>query len=446
VNPPTLTPQNLEAERACVGSLLIDTALLGDVAASLEPSAFRSRDTRWVYEALLALHSQGAAIDLVTVGDELVRQGQLEAVGGTAYLCELMNVVPSALHLRSYVAIVQEMAERARLLETLGDAGKTAYAYDRPLGDAATQLRSWLQDYETGAVATTVAPVKEITDVLWERVADWREHPLRPGETRFPATGFAKLDEMTGGLRPGFYILAARASVGKTAMALSIATNLVKRGVPVDYITTEMTPLQLLSRLVSSLAKVQTKDVEAGRLTGEQHRRIGDALAEIEEWPLTVIAGLATLSGVEAHLRQTGAEVVFLDFLGTIDAPGDNRHLRLGAIARSILLTAQARELPIVTLHHLGRRVDGRPDKKPVLSDLYESGHLENTADGVWFLHRDGYYDPSCTHKIMQITVAKNRLAGNLGIADVQLNDYGLVDDVSPRPYEPNRTWEQEAF
>jgi replicative DNA helicase len=440
-----LLPQNLEAEEACVGSLLIDPSLLDEVKGRLDPLALNSEAARWVYEALLAVHSRQEAVDFVTVCDELTRQGRLEGIGGTAYITRLINVVPSAMHVQSYVNIVLDMHARSRLLATLGGAGALVYAADRPLDDAAGQLRSWLQDYEADIGVTHVAPVKEAADLLWEQIDIWRNNPLRQGETRYPATGFCGLDKKMGGLRPGFYLIAARASMGKTALALSITVNLVSRGTRVDYITTEMTPPQLLLRLVSSLAGLSGDVIESGNLSDEQHAQVANALGLVSAWPLNIVTGLATLSGVEAHVQQTDAGVVFLDFLGTINAPGDNRHLRLGAIARSILLLSQAQELPIVALHHLGRGTESRADKKPVMSDLYESGHLENNADGVLLLWREGYYDAAVTHSIMQVIIAKNRLTGQVGIVDTRLTKYGLVEDVKPRVLA-YRTWEREKF
>jgi replicative DNA helicase len=437
-----MLPQNLQAEEACVGSLLIDSSLVGVVKSQLDAQALNSQPVRWVYEALLALYATGAAIDFVTVGDELERQGRLEQIGGTAFLVRLTNTVPSSLHVQSYVNIVLDMHARGGLLATLSEAGATAYAPDKPLDGAAGQLRSWLQDYEATVGVTHIAPAIEAADVLWQQVEEWRANPLNKGETRYPGTGFKGLDKKTGGLRPGFYLIAARASMGKTALALSMAVSLVSRGVRVDYITTEMTPSQLLLRATSSLAGIAGDVIERGRLNSEQHGQIANALGLISAWPLNIVTGLATLAGIEAHVQQTGAEVLFLDFLGTINSPGDNRHLRLGAIARSLLLLSQGYELPIVALHHLGRGAEARAEKKPVMSDLYESGHLENNADGVWLLWREGYYDKAVTHKIMRIDVAKNRLTGQTGIVDTRLTDYGLVEDIEPRVLE-YREWEK---
>ncbi len=405
-------PHNVEAEGAVLGSLLIDpTMAYVDTADILKPEHFFVQKNAWIYEAIQRLNRDGVVPDYVTLRDELARRGRLESIGGEAYLMGLINVVPSALHVEAYANIVQEAAIRRRLIQAASEVAKLAYDESRDIGAVQREAETAVLNARPDGKGDHA--IYDLVSVVNEDVAERMENP-----TDIPGlpTGIRALDEMLGGLETGLYILAARPSVGKTAIALQIASHVASGGQDVMLFTLEMSPEQITRRILSSRAAVSQDELKRGLLDHEGYVRFVEASGVVSDWPLSVHTGNVTPGIVRAKVQRQqlrgDVSLVVVDYLGLMSGDGEaeTRNLELGNIARNLLLTAKELDVPILTIHQLNRGVESRSDKRPLLSDLRESGQLEEHADVVLMLYRDGcYYPDSERADIMEIWVRKNR-------------------------------------
>jgi replicative DNA helicase len=410
-------PCNLEAEKSVLGALLIDPSACATVAPILEPSDFYLQKNSWVYEAIRDLHRHGRPLDLTTIADEIERRGRLEDIGGIAYLTGLTTVTPSALHAEEYARIVGEKASRRRLLQAASEVAKLAYNED--LGIDETQTRAETAVLDARRDTGSLVKADELADDLWRDIEEWQNNPA---EIRGLSTGLTPLDKTIGGLEPGLYVLAARTSMGKTALALQIASNVAQRGRKVIYFTLEMDEKQLSRRLTSSVAGISLDQVKRGQAAPEELKKLSVAVAEFSEWKFMIQPGIVTAGDIRAIVQRESlrdkVELVVVDYLGLMASTKrtETRNLELGEITRGLLLAAKDLEVPIIALHQLNRSVEKRSDKTPLLSDLRESGQIEEHADAVLMLYREGYYNPeSESANVMQVWIRKNRLGGPAG-------------------------------
>ncbi len=414
---PTI-PHNVEAEEAVLGSLLIDPAFAYvTVTPILKPDDFYVHKNAWMYDAIHSLNQRSVRPDYVTLCDELERQGRLEEIGGAAYLTHLINVVPSALRVEAYAHIVEQAAIRRRLIQAASEVAQLAY--DEELDVDVVQTRSEEAVLNTRHDSGEDHDISALVNDLFAEAEEWMEHPTdMPG---LP-TGIRPLDEMLGGLQTGLYLLAARPSMGKTALALQIASNVAAMGGRVMIFTLEMSPAQLAQRLTCSWAGVSQRDLTRGALNRENYARFVQTAGEVHEWPVSVHTGDVTAGVVRAKVQREqlrgDVALVIVDYLGLMssDQTVETRNLELGGIGRGLLRAAKALDVPIVAIHQLNRGVDNRADKRPLLSDLRESGQLEEHADVALMLYREGYYDDaSFRANVMEVWVRKNRLGGPAG-------------------------------
>jgi len=405
-------PNAREAEKALIGALLINPAAYATVAPIVDAADFYLGKARFVYEAIEALKEAGEVPDVVTIADELERRGRLEEIGGVAYLAELEVNVPTALHAGQYARRVVAAAQRRGLLDAASEIAKVAYNEGAEIEEAQAQAEAAVLDTRRDGSRTVTAA--QVFGDLYE--AEWADHGL--------PTGIDALDKMLGGLEAGLYLLAARPSMGKTAMALQIAANLLKRGQKVVVFTLEMGAQQLALRMACSEARVELNRVKRDIAIDQELGKVTEAIGTGATWPLVIHTGTVTAGDIRAVVqRETmrGAEVglVVVDYLGLMAAAkqAETRNLELGAISRGLLLAAKDLDVPILALHQLNRGVDSRSERRPVLSDLRESGRLEEDADVVLMLYRDGYYWPDSERaNVMEIWVRKNRLGGPAGV------------------------------
>lgn len=405
-------PHDVEAEEAVLGSLLIDPELAFVVVEdSLRPEDFLIQKNAWVYEAIQKLNRAGIIPDYVTLADELERQERLESIGGAAYLGRLINSVPSALRVEAYAGIVREAANRRQLIKAASDVVKLAY-------DESLDIETVQRSAETAVLNTRPDlegdhDIYDLVSAVNEDVAEQMAHPTDvPG---LP-TGIRALDRMLGGLEPGLYLLAARPSMGKTSVALQIASNVASSGERVKLFTLEMAPQKITKRLLCSWAGVSIEELNRGALEHDEYVRLVETAGVVSEWPLSIHTGNTTAGSVRAKIQREqlhgDVSLVVIDYLGLMSAPEkpETRNLELGAIARDLLLIANELEVPILAVHQLNRSVESRVDKRPMLSDLRESGQLEEHSDVVVMLYRDEYYYPDSERaNIMEIWVRKNR-------------------------------------
>lgn len=429
-------PHNQDAEEALLGCLLIDPAAWWEISGIVTAADFYVVANMWVFEEVAALYEAHQPVDAVTLCDALDRRGQLEEIGGAAHLLYLMGTVPSALEAVAYAELVVEEAKRRRMLDVATKLAKGAHDKEAdPEVVAAAMARALLQDERAGRGVS----VGDAGGVLCEKLETWNRDPLGPGEVRGLASGLVALDGLLEGFEPGLYVVGGRASMGKSALVLQIAANAAESGASVLFFSLEMTAAQVVARLACARARVAWGEAKAGRLGAADWLRLYDALAQIGEWRLAIDSSDRVRQVVAAvHRAATsleGLDLVVIDYLGLLIPEGkaESRNLALGGITHHLVRLARDAEIPLILVHQVGRAPDQRQDKRPVLSDLYESGHIEQDADVVLMVYREAYYDkvPDDETHVMEVIVRKNRLGGSVARRGVYFGDFAEVRNLA---------------
>ncbi len=414
-----MTPHNVEAEEAVLGSVLIDPEAILRVLPFLHVEDFYIVKNGWVWDALIALHERREPIDFVTVCNELEARGQLTEVGGPAYISHLINVVPTAIHAEGYGCIVERASMRRKLLGAASDIAQFAYdeanaAHDPD--DMVAQAEQIIFKTRNGASRQNILPLKSTVSAYYDRLCYLHEHA---GEPLGIPTGFTDVDQLLGGLQRGdLVVVAARPGMGKTSLLTSIALNTVKRyHQRVAVFSLEMSQEQLTQRLISQETGIDSQRLRLGQLQDDEWPRLIQATSNLSGHALWIddTPGIST-SAMRARASRIRAEhgldVVFVDYLQLMTASGrhENRTQEVGAISRSLKDLARELHVPVVAAAQLSRAVEQRQDKKPLLSDLRESGSIENDADVVMFIYRDEMYNEQTQFQHMaEIIVAKHR-------------------------------------
>jgi replicative DNA helicase len=441
-------PSNVDAERFVLGSVLIDDSQFLQVAGLLEAEDFSLEKHRKIYHRMVDLHDRGERIDRVTLANELMKQGQLEAVDGLGYLVSLDDGLPQVANLDAYIRIVKNKALLRRIILTsqrtidrcisgdeepdniLATAGDEILKLGEARGSAGLATPADIIEGYEGGLNAFLDPSKRIQGV---------------------STGFLKFDEKTGGVRPGeLIILAARPAMGKTALALNlayhVAANLKK---PTAIFSLEMSKESLLTRLLCAAARVDSQKFRAGFLNANERRQLQVAAAELTEAPLFIDDTASTnLMDIHAKLRRLKAEhglgLVVVDYLQLMTAKGrfDSRVQEVSSISRGLKLLSKELEVPILALSQLSRAPDTRQgDHRPQLSDLRESGSIEQDADIVCFIFREEVYKPDRTDLkgLAELIIAKQRNGptGKVNLVFLHSltkfeNRLGDLDDESP--------------
>jgi len=417
---PEAPPHSLQAEEAVLGAVLKQPLALADVVTFLEPGHFYSPPYRYVYAAMVALFERGAAIDYHTVADELQRQGSYEAAGGLLQLAELNVATPTAAHLVFYAHIVADHALRRRVIGAAQHVAELAW-----------DVR---QDVETVRQRSEALILGAATDTLTGQVvlapAEWTGHLMaylersRTGGLAGVSTGLRDVDSMTLGLSPGLYLVAASTGTGKTALAGQIALHVAEQHGPVVFVSMELSAVDLGVRLVSVLTNIPKDHLVVGRLTDEQQGEVHAAVERLEKSQLYIVAGSGYTTGdVRAHLLRaqaaTGSKpallvVDYVQLLADEEGDGRSRERNVSAAAKALKTLAGELGVPVLALVQLNRNRAGRADKRPTLTDLRESGDLENTADSVLGLYRDEMDHPESTERgLAELSVLKKRQLGD---------------------------------
>lgn len=410
-----LPPHNTDAEEALLGSLLIDRDAIAPIAAFLRPEDFYRERNALIYGAMLALHQRGEPVDIVTLSDELRRTERYEAAGGLAYLTSLLTVVPTSLHAERYARIVERAAVRRRLIRAAGQIAALGY-------NEALDTDAALEEAERALFAVTERrshrDFRKLADVLREY---WEQLLLTADVDRLERgipTDFKDLDRLLGGLqRSDLIIVAARPSMGKSSFALCLARNAAVRfGAKVAFFSLEMSMLQLAQRLLFSESGVDSSRLRQATLGQVERRKLAEALSVLAAAPIylddTPNIPLAELRAKARRLHHDiTLDLVVVDYLQLIQGSGrDNRVNEIGEISRSLKALARDLNVPVVALSQLSRAVESRSPHIPMLSDLRESGSLEQDADVVLFIYREEVYDKDTEKKgIAEIHVAKHR-------------------------------------
>jgi replicative DNA helicase len=414
-------PHSVEAEQAVLGGLLLDTQAWDQVGDSVTADDFYRPDHKLIFDAIAALVSESKAIDVITVSEILERRGKLQDAGGLGYLSTLVRDTPTAANARAYAQIVRERALLRSLVSVGGAIAASVFSNE---GQSARELVNQAEQQvfeiaERGARRSEGAQsVRTMLPGLIDKIDEWHSNP---DKMRGVATGFTDFDRRTGGLRGGdLVIVAGRPSMGKTTMAINMAENValdpnVKGSVLI--FSMEMPAEQLMTRMLSSVGGVALHDIRSGRISDQDWVRITSATSQLAEARI-FIDETPGLNPTEMRARarrvkrEHGLDMVVVDYLQLMQVAGtkENRATEISEISRGLKALAKELNLPVIALSQLNRSVEQRESKKPVMSDLRESGAIEQDADMILFIYREEVYDKNTPRKgEADIDLAKHR-------------------------------------
>ncbi|MBC8006420.1 MAG: replicative DNA helicase [Prolixibacteraceae bacterium] len=417
-----LPPHSVEAEQSVLGGLLLDNTAWDKVADMIGESDFYRADHRLIYRHISKLIGNSRPADVITVSESLDSTRELDGIGGLAYLGALSQNTPSAANIRRYAEIVRDRAVMRKLAEVGTEIADTAY---NPMGKEAAQLLDEAESKvfaisEEGArgkqgfqdLPPLLTQVVERIDMLYNRD--------NPSDVTGVPTGFTDLDKMTSGLQPGdLVIVAGRPSMGKTSLALNMAEHVaLESGLPVGVFSMEMGASQLVMRMLGSVGKLDQHKVRTGRLADEDWRKLTDAVGRLNEAPIH-IDETAALNALELRARARRLHrqygklgLIVVDYLQLMSASsqGENRATEISEISRGLKALAKELNVPVVALSQLNRSLEQRPNKRPVMSDLRESGAIEQDADLILFIYRDEVYNQDSPDKgKAEVIIGKQR-------------------------------------
>lgn len=438
-------PQNLDAEKSVIASVLLLRETLDEVG-DLIADHFYSDRNRMIWQAIAAMHSSGTSgIDAVTLAEELDRRKELAVIGGVEYLGEILGSVPNSAHAKHYANIVTDRWMQRSLIRTCTDVLSECYAggtYTPELVDSAEQK---ILSFSASAVRSSVVSVRDIMVSAYAEI----QGRMKAGKSVGLPTGFTDLDRLIVGLsQKTLNVIAARPSIGKTAFACKIALSFARRGETVLFFSIEMGKVEIAERLACIHGELNGHELKEGRFAGnsfEQERKrdsLLSAFGEVQEMPIFIDDdGSPSMAHVAATARRTkrksGLGLLVIDYLQLIE-PEDRRDIReqqVAKISRALKALSKELEVPVIVLAQLNRGVEQREDKKPRLSDLRESGSVEQDADVVMFLHRPEVYDPADRPGEADVIVSKNR-AGRIGtVALAWKGESTLFTDLSEKSY-----------
>ncbi|MFK7738950.1 MAG: replicative DNA helicase [Planctomycetota bacterium] len=407
-------PQNLDAERSVLGALLLHPDAVVDVTF-LKPDDFYLPKHERIFQSILSSYNNRHATDPIVVGEELSREGYLEEVGGHEHLMDLMEGVITAAGVVYHAEIVREKAIARKLLETCLDVARRAYDNEsdaKELLDEAERQIFEISGMDKSGDAVSIADVLQLT---FERIDRLRE---REGRLTGHATDYYDFDDMTGGLQPGeLLILAARPSMGKTTFALNLTERVSNHGKGIAFFSLEMSNQQVIQNMLCCRSQIDGSAMRKGRITDQQYKRLQEEAAKLYETPIYVDdtpgISITQLRAKARRLKQKhGIDMVVVDYLQLMTGGGrfESRQQEISAISRGLKSIARELSVPVIALSQLNRDVENRDDHRPRMSDLRESGAIEQDADVILLLHRDDYFNPTEENAgLAQVIIAKQR-------------------------------------
>jgi replicative DNA helicase len=440
-------PQNAEAEASLLGALLIDSDAIVKIADNLSSADFFDKRHERIYEAIVQLYEQRSAVDVLTLADRLKNNGYLDSVGGPSYLTELTNFVPTAAHVEQYADIVTQKSMRRRLISASNEIAELGRDESKQLRELIEEAESRLFNVSQQHIKQDVISLEAILAESFDRLDDLHKDKQK---IRGVPTGYKDLDNILAGFqRSDLAILAARPSMGKTALALNFAHNIaVQSNQPVLIFSLEMSKEQLVDRLLAMESGVDAWALRTGNLTDADFEKIGHAMGTlseaqiyIDDSPGITISDLRTKARREAHQRPLG--LIIVDYLQLMSGGsrfgGDaNRVQEISEISRGLKGVARELNVPVLALSQLSRSVESRSPQIPQLADLRESGSIEQDADVVAFIYREEYYNPDTDRKkLTDILIKKHRNGPTGGIELYFDNEKQLFRSVDKRHQEP---------
>lgn len=413
-----LPPQNLDAEVSILGAVLIDEDVLTRVSDKLHADDFYDPRHQAIFAAMLRLYERHQPVDLLTLSDELKKHDQLDAAGGTDYISELTNQVPTAAHAESYADIISQNAMRRRLITASGMIGELAFDENKNSAELLESAEQQLFAVSDQALRQDLVSLEQILAESFDRLEELHRNK---GALRGIRTGWRDLDNMTAGLqRSDLVIIAARPAMGKTTLVTNLAYNvatIAKQSVL--FFSLEMGKEQLVDRMLADAAGVDAWNIRTGNLSDDDFSKLSDAMGEMAEAPIYIddtpgvsVLDLRTKARRAAHDHPLG--LIIIDYLQLMQGSGrnysDNRVQEVSEISRGLKLIARELNVPVIALSQLSRSVENRSPQIPQLSDLRESGSIEQDADMVAFIYREAYYNPETERQnITDLIIAKHR-------------------------------------
>jgi replicative DNA helicase len=412
-----IPPQNLDAEKSLLGAVLIDEETLADVSEHVSAKDFYDKRHGAIYGAMIRLYERHRPVDLLTLTDELTKKDELDMIGGSAYLTELTNYVPTAAHAEAYAEMVAQKAVRRRLIRASAEIGELGYAEDADVQELLQKAEQELFSVSDQSLKQDLVSIEQILTDSFDRMEELHRNK---GALRGVRTGWRDLDNMTAGLqRSDLIILAARPAMGKTTLVTNLAYNVATVAKqPVLFFSLEMSKEQLVDRMLADASGVDAWNIRTGNLSDEDFSKLSEAMGEMAEAPIYLddtpglsVMDMRTKARRAAHDAPLG--LIIVDYLQLMQGSGKdngNRVQEVSEISRGLKLIAREMNVPVIALSQLSRSVENRSPQIPQLADLRESGSIEQDADIVMFIYREAYYNPETEREnITDLIIAKHR-------------------------------------
>lgn len=412
-----IPPQNLDAEMSLLGAVLIDEDVLANITDKIKAIDFYDKRHESIFAAMIRLYERHQPVDLLTLSDELKRRDELELIGGSAYLTELTNYVPTAAHAEAYAELVAQKAVRRRLIKASGAVAEIAYDEEKSIQELLGAAEAELFSVSDTSLKQDLTSLETILTDSFDRMEELHRNK---GALRGIPTGYRDLDNMTAGLQPSdLIILAARPAMGKTTFVTNLAYNvatIAKKSVL--FFSLEMSKEQLVDRMLADASGVDSWNIRTGNLSDEDFGKLSEAMGEMAEAPIFIddtpgvtVLEMRTKARREAHNNPLG--LIIIDYLQLMQGSGKhdgNRVQEVSEISRGLKLIARELNVPVIALSQLSRTVETRTPQIPQLADLRESGSIEQDADIVAFIYREEYYNPDTDRqRITDLIIAKHR-------------------------------------
>ena len=436
-------PNDTLSEQAVIGSMLVSKDAVQTAVEVLKPEDFYREDNKEIFAAMMDIYSIGKEIDIITASEQLRLRGTLERVGGTQNLATLIDNVPTTTNIENYVKIVKEKSTARELIKAVDEVKSSAFEQTEEIDAVLEKAEKVIFDVVQNKDTKGYSGMKEILVNTFDSIEKMYQNKEKISGI---SSGFYDLDEMTSGLNNSeLLIVAARPAMGKSAFVLNIATYVaMHEKVPVLIFNLEMSKEQLVKRILSSESMIDAKKINNGELESEDWLKLGDASGRLSDVPI-YIDDTPGLSSAELRARSRKAKLekkiglIIIDYMQLMESktPSASRQQEVSEISRSLKLLAKELNVPVIALSQLSRATEGRADHRPMLSDLRESGSIEQDADIVMFIHREDYYDKDTEKKnIAEIIIAKNR-SGETGTVELAwMGQYTKFGNLDKRNFE----------
>jgi replicative DNA helicase len=410
-------PQNLDAEKSLLGAVLIDEETLADISEHVKPKDFYDKRHATIFGGMTRLYERHKPVDLLTLSDELKKKDELDLIGGSAYLTELTNYVPTAAHAAAYAEMVALKAVRRRLIKASSTITELGYDEDNSTQELLQKAEAELFSVSDQSLKQDLTSIETILNDSFDRMEELHRNK---GALRGVRTGYRDLDNMTAGLqRSDLIILAARPAMGKTTLVTNLAYNVATVAKQaVLFFSLEMSKEQLVDRMLADASGVDAWNIRTGNLSDEDFSKLSDAMGEMAEAPIFIddtpgvtVLDMRTKARRIAHEQPIG--LIIIDYLQLMQGSGKNdgnRVQEVSEISRGLKLIARELNVPVIALSQLSRSVESRSPQIPQLADLRESGSIEQDADIVMFIYREAYYNPETEREnVTDLIIAKHR-------------------------------------